>query len=391
LSVRGAGGLRAVGAFGHDGQVADAGAARQVQAARFAAQLLTGEPARDPVEVAGRLLAVQGQDARGFRLAVRSRTRHLIAADVDRALTDRSLVVTWLNRGTLHLIRSEDYWWLHKLTVRPQFEAGCRRVLARSGVTDAAVETGVAVVGAALRQDGPQTREQLRTRIAAAGLPAEGNAGLHILAIASARGLAVRGPMIGAQHGYVHVRDWLGAPPPEPEPRTALAWLARRYLAGHGPASDRDLAKWSGLPLGQVRAGLSAIGAELRERPDGLAELAARPDSTGRAGQRHEGGDHPETGALPPPRLLGAYDPVLLGWADRTPILGDHQEIVTVNGLFRPFALVGGRAAGTWGMSGGQLTYDWFAGLPPSARAALAAEEQDVRRFLAGEPALAND
>jgi hypothetical protein len=82
-----------------------------VQARRFAAQLLSGVPARRPVEVAERLLAIQGQDPRGARLAVRSRSGGLTAADVDRALTeDRSLLITWLNRGTLHLIRSEDYW-----------------------------------------------------------------------------------------------------------------------------------------------------------------------------------------------------------------------------------------------------------------------------------------
>src|SRR5262249_15635455 len=72
-----------------------------VAAERLAAQLLAGPPARDPVAVAERLLAVQAQDPRGARLAIRARTTGLTAADVDRALThDRSLVVTWLNRGT---------------------------------------------------------------------------------------------------------------------------------------------------------------------------------------------------------------------------------------------------------------------------------------------------
>ncbi len=83
---------------------------------RFAAQLLTGEPARTPEAVTGRLLAVQAQDPRGARLAIRPRSAGLTAADVDRALTaDRSLLITWLNRGTLHLVRAEDYWWLHPL------------------------------------------------------------------------------------------------------------------------------------------------------------------------------------------------------------------------------------------------------------------------------------
>lgn len=45
---------------------------------------------------------MQGQDPRGFRLAVRARTRDCTAADVERAMgEDRSLLVTWLNRGTL--------------------------------------------------------------------------------------------------------------------------------------------------------------------------------------------------------------------------------------------------------------------------------------------------
>ena len=84
---------------------------------RLTAQLLAGAPARDPLAVAERLLAIQGQDPRGARLAVRARSRGLSAADVDRALTEeRSMLITWLNRGTLHLIRSEDYALLHMLT-----------------------------------------------------------------------------------------------------------------------------------------------------------------------------------------------------------------------------------------------------------------------------------
>ena len=71
-------------------------------------------------DVAERLLAVQGQDPRGARLAVRARTEGLTAADVDRALTEeRSLLITWLNRGTLHLVRSEDYPLLQALTTPP--------------------------------------------------------------------------------------------------------------------------------------------------------------------------------------------------------------------------------------------------------------------------------
>ena len=54
---------------------------------------------------------------------------------MDRALTDeRSLLVAWLNRGTLHLVRSEDYPWLLALTAPTQVVANARR-LVQEGLT----------------------------------------------------------------------------------------------------------------------------------------------------------------------------------------------------------------------------------------------------------------
>ncbi|HUY24354.1 MAG TPA: hypothetical protein VMV09_03490 [Candidatus Saccharimonadales bacterium] len=50
------------------------------------------------------MLAPQAQDLRGA-LAVRARTASSTSAEVEWALTvDRSLLVTWLNRGTLHVV-----------------------------------------------------------------------------------------------------------------------------------------------------------------------------------------------------------------------------------------------------------------------------------------------
>ena len=333
---------------------------------RFCAQLLSGPPARSAVAVTERLLAVQAQDPRGARLAVRSRSAGLAGADFDRALTDdRSLVITWLNRGTLHLVRSEDYWWLHPLLTPPLLRGNARR-LAQEGVSPAAADQAVAVVERSLAAEGPLTRPRLRDRIAAAGVRTEGQALVHLLMLACLRGIAVRGPMAGSEHAYALVRDWLGAAPAPADRDSALAELARRFLAGHGPAADRDLAKWAGLPLRDARRGLAAIDSALEQRGDGLVDLAGQ-----RRGRE-----------LPRPRLLGAYDPLLHGWVSREPILGEHRHIVTVNGLFRPFILVAGRAVGTWSLRGGMVALDRFGELPDQAEEELAAEVADVRRFL---------
>lgn len=338
-----------------------------MHAERFTAQLLAGPPARDPVAVAERLLAVQGQDPRGARLAVRARTRGVTAADVDRALTEqRSLIITWLNRGTLHLVRSEDYPWLHALTTPPLHQANARR-LHQEGVTPTQADRGVRVIERALTDCGPLTRSALSQRLQAAGVPTAGQALVHVLLLAALRGVAVRGPMAGGEQAYALVHDWLGPPAPVQRER-ALAELARRYLAGHGPAGDRDLARWAGLPLRDARAGLRAIAGELAARADGLVALR-------RGGRRARS-------APPAPRLLGPFDPVLLGWASREAIVGRHAGIVSSNGLFRPFLLVDGRAAGLWRLRAAQVTLEPFAPLGAAAQAALAEEAADVQRFL---------
>ena len=335
-------------------------------AQRLRAQLLSGAPARTVAGVTGHLLAIQAQDPRGARLAVRARTSGLLATDVDDALTDdRSVVVSWLNRGTLHLVLAEDYWWLHPLTT-PQLATGNARRLTQEGVPPADADRGVGVIERSLAADGPLTRAELRERVTAAGVRTEGQAMVHILALATLRGLTVRGPMRGGEQAFVLTRDWLGAPPPPMDREQALGLLARRYLAGHAPAADRDLAKWAGVPLGDARRGLAAIASGLADRDDGLASLAAE-----------------EGPAVPDLRLLGAFDPLLLGWASRELFLAPGGPVITSNGLFRPFVLVRGRGAALWTLTGGKVVTDELGPLTAPEQAALAAEAADVERFLA--------
>jgi len=340
-----------------------------VVAARLAAQLLSGPPARAPEDVVRRLLAVQGQDARGARLAVRSRSAGLAATDVDSALTERrSLLITWLNRGTLHLVTADDYWWLHPLT-SPQLRTGNARRLRQEGVRPAQADLGVDVVASAVA-DGPRTRAELRTLLGEAGVPTRGQALVHVLMAASLRGHVVRGPIVDGHHAYVAVRDWLGEPPAPIDRDEALARLARRYLVGHGPAAARDLSRWAGVTLGDARRGLAELGDELVQHADGLVDIP----------RRHEAPD------LPAPRLLGAFDPVLLGWVSREAVVGSHQGVVTVNGLFRPVALVAGRVVGSWGLADGTVSIRQLEPLRPAALRALRADAHDVLRFLGLPP-----
>ena len=333
---------------------------------RLAAQLLAGNPAPDPASVVSRLLAVQAQDLRGARLALRARTSRLTSARIDRAFTEeRSIVITWLNRGTLHLVRSDDYSWLHSLTAPAVITANARR-LQQEGVSDEAAKKGVAIIKRSLENEGPMSRHQIGDHLRAGRVRVEGQALVHLLLLASRRGLIVRGPMIGREQAFALTRDWLGETQPM-EREAALAELAHRYLAGHGPATDRDLAYWSGLALRDARAGLKAIGSEIIERGDGLLSLKGRRSTSD---------------PRPPPRLLGSFDPLLFGWTSRELVLGAHGPAVVSGGVFRPFAIVDGRAAATWTIGGGEVTIKPFRPLSRQDDSALKADAKDVLRFI---------
>jgi hypothetical protein len=341
---------------------------RATHRARLAAQLLTGRPARMPEHVVERLLAVQAQDGRGFRLALRARTTGLLASDVDAALTERrTLVVSWLQRGTLHLVAAHDHAWLHALTT-PQLLPGVERRLGQLGVSAAQADRGVGTVAAEVA-DGPRTRAELRAALDAAGVPTAGQALVHLLFLASLRSDLVRGPLRGKEHCFVSASAWLG-PQEEVDHDEALVRLARRYLAGHGPADDRDLARWAGIPLRDARAGLAALGDEVVRRPDGRLQLEGTPPP----------------GASHPPLLLGPFDPLLLGWTSRDDVVGPHVGIVTTNGLFRACALVRGRAVATWGLDDGRVTLRPLERISSKDLAALERDAADVLRFLGLPP-----
>jgi hypothetical protein len=291
---------------------------------------------------------------------------------VDAALSaERSVVVAWLMRGTLHLVGRDDYPWLLGLTAPTRLSASRRR-LAQEGVSADDAERAVGIVGRALAYDGPLTRSQLAERIAAEGIRTEGQATPHLLMLAALRGVAVLGPLReDGGHAFALARDWLGTAPPTElagaERDGALAELARRYLAAHGPAAPDDLAAWSGLALRDARAGLQAIASELAERGDDLLDLAAR---------------EPTPEAIPA-RLLAAFDPYLLGWRDRGFAVPARyaQRVHPGGGILRATATVDGRIVGTWSNAGGKPKLEPFGRLPARARAALSAEADDVARF----------
>jgi hypothetical protein len=298
---------------------------RGLARSRAAAQLLHRPEPLAPPALVRRLLAVQAQDPRAAALALRARSAGLTRAAIEGS---DDLVVAWLNRGTLHLVHRDDHPWLRALTAPTRFAANGRR-LSQEGVPPQDADRAVAIVAEAVAERA-HTRAELAQRIGAAGIRTDGQATPHLLMLAALRGATV----MDVRRRFIAA----GAAAPVDRAR-ALAELARRYLAAHAPATDRDLAAWSGLPLRDARAGLREV--------------------------REPAGPVPEPIE---PRLLGPFDPYLLGWKDRGFAVPEELRL-TVHpggGMVRATATIDGVVVGDWDVDDERL----------------AAERADVERFL---------
>ena len=216
------------------------------------------------------------------------------------------MVVAWLMRGTLHLVGRDDYPWLLGLTA-PTRLAASRRRLGQEGVAPDDAERAVTIVERALADAGPLTRPELRERIAAEGIRTEGQATPHLLGLAALRGIAVLGPLRDGRRPRLRARARLarrraGARARGADRDAALAELARRYLAAHGPAGARRPRRLE-RPAAARRA-RRAAGDRLRA---GRARRRPRRPRRARARARRD----PARACSP------AFDPYLLGWKDR--------------------------------------------------------------------------
>jgi hypothetical protein len=80
--------------------------------------------------------------------------------------------------------------------------------------------------------------------------------------------------------------------------------------------------------------------------------------------------------------LLGAFDPVLLGWRSREFIVGEHEPALISGGLFRPFALVGGHAVATWSIRESRVQLVPFVPISPEDRRELDVDAERVIAYL---------
>jgi len=346
---------------------------------------LPGSASATVAQVVKDVCGLQAQDVPATALAVRVRSVGLTASDFDSARHhQRSIVRTWCMRGTLHVVTAEDFAWLVPL-LGPHFILQTRHRYKQLGLDEDTCERGTRTIRDALAAQGPLTRDDLARHLTAQGIPAEGQATIHLIRRAALEGVVCIGPDQGAKPTYVLTQDWVGRDR-APAPEGAQAELARRYLETYGPAEPGDLAAWSGLGIGQARQAWELIAGQLVQ-----VEVGGGPAWMLKT---HADRLHEPPVPVPIVKLLPKFDTYLLGYSNRDLVVGSQhaKRIHPGGGLLYPTLLVNGRAEGVWSAKRHgkrlEVVVEPFAGLTAEIHHGLEAEVADLARFLETEATL---
>jgi len=298
---------------------------------------------KDLAKVVGDIGGVQAQVMSAAELQVAVRVECKVE-DVRNALwKDRSLVKTWLMRGTLHLARSDDLPLyigamsaLWKSQMRPSW-------LNYMQTTESEFWEIVDQVGATL--DGkPLTREEL---IAIVGkgksdrvrqLLGSGWGGM--LKPAARSGLLCFGPNRGQSVTFVRPEKWLSTWRPVDKDK-ALALIARRYLSAYGPATKVDFARWWGAWPGVANAAWSALKDELvTVSADSVSMQILEKDLDSLRKARID----------EPVQMLPGFDTYLMGYATRDHLVDPAfaSRVSRTAGWISACILLNGEVVGTW-------------------------------------------
>lgn len=230
---------------------------------RLAVQRLSSTPLPHAADAVRLLTCVQSQDAplAAHSLAMRSRdTRY---AEVLAAQARGDWVRTHILRPTWHFVAPQDLRWIQALT-GPRVERSDAARLRQLGITADVMDAGLDLLREVLADGAALSRAELGPIFAERGLPGPGEAMAHQLIVAEVRAVICSGTprLTGntAEHTYALVDEVIPAVEADSWPREhAACMVTHRFYAGHGPASERDLQRWSGLTLTEIRSATAEL------------------------------------------------------------------------------------------------------------------------------------
>ena len=274
--------------------------------ARMHAQRLWSSDVTDPQRALSWLVAVQAQEFAYARWSLAQRSGDPPDGAVVRAFNKGRILRTHILRPTWHFVAPRDLRWLMRLSGPRVIAANARRCNELGLDAKTLAKTNDIVADAVA--DMPLTRRALAAVLERRGISPDGQRMPYILMRAELDMIVCSGPLDGKQHTYAS----FDARVPTAKELTrdeALGRLAKRYYASRGPATVKDFAWWSGLPMSDARRAAEIAGRSVKQSVvDGRTYLFVDEPKNART-------------SLPQIDLVHCYDESIIAYGESRDVL----------------------------------------------------------------------
>jgi len=297
---------------------------------RLKNQQLINSRYNKPEDLVSWLGGIQGQDYPGAKWAIGLRLPKSTDPDIEQSINEKNILRTWLMRGTLHLVATEDIRWMLGL-LAPRIIKSNRRRYRELELNEEILERSNQVLKDAI--EGKELdRIELLSILRENGISTQGQRAAYMLQRASLDGIICQCGMQSNNPLYISLDNLPNKKSLDHD--EALAELARRFFKSRGPATVGDFMWWSGLLAADARTGLYAIKSELTsESISGQTYWYLKDDIV--------------ENVLPVVHLLPTYDEYLFGYRDRSAQIKSLSKIKLKN-RYLPTIALNGLIIGTW-------------------------------------------
>lgn len=288
----------------------------------------------NPKELVAHFGAMQAQDYNMAKWAIGLRVPGSTDAIIEQAINDASIIRTHILRPTWHFVSADDIRWMMELSA-PQIRPILNSYNKQMGLNQKIFDQSRTIIEKALAGKN-LSRAELMAELTNASIDTSDLRGSHIMFNAELDLLVCNGPMRGKEFTYALLDERV--PKGEHFNREeALAKLARRYFISHGPASLADFSWWSGLSITDSKNAINQIKHLLQTEKIEETNYWFFETSLSKTTAKSL-------------RLLPAFDEFLISYKNRNAALNKlyASEVMTRNGIFRPFIVSNGEVVGTW-------------------------------------------
>ena len=351
-----------------------------------------------PEEAAAAVTVLHATDPPSVHLSCWARIDEVSVADVEAALYDTRRLVRQLSMRETIFVFPRDLLPAALASAAARTGASYRKRLVRdlerwgpvgAGQGVAFLQAAEDAVLAQLADGTEVSAKQLREQVPEVGGVIEQAPGKtwggrvqiapKVLAQLSLDGKVARAHNAGAWHTsrplWTTMTSWLGDVPAALESREGYAELIDRWLWSYGPGTVEDICWWLGATKTVVRTAL-----------DDLDAVEVSLDS-GAVGWLRSDDLDPVAPAEPWVALLPLLDPTVMGWKERSFLLGPHgPQLFDSAGNAGTTAWVDGRVVGAWVQDADNVVQlRLLDEVSRTARTALQAEAQRLTEWLAGQ------